>query len=281
MTSNKKITLHQESPLLDYWNKGGFTLCTEGHADIVINEQNFRLTRGSIFIVTPLVQIYHIIPSADFRAISFVNDLIVFYPIFKLIANTGIPLKVCEYPCWQLSEEEISYISHQNARISQKLQRLHEDILTDERTLLAHQIHLIRHETMLEVVGNHIRNYPAQVDNINKQEVIAYRFILSLHESYSRKRNVGWYASEANLSPGHFTTLIKAATGKTPSEWIATVTTTHAKLLLEQRDKSIKEIAAELNFPEQFTFRKYFKQYVGISPKEYRNLHAQRQYSRS
>lgn len=123
---------------------------------------------------------------------------------------------------------------------------------------------------MLEVVGNHIRNYPAQVDNISKQDTIAYRFILALHENHFRERSVSWYASEANLSPGHFTTLIKAATGKTPSVWIATVTTTYAKRLLEERDKSIKQIAAELNFPEQFTFRKYFKQHTGISPKEYR-----------
>ncbi len=53
--------------------------------------------------------------------------------------------------------------------------------------------------------------------------------------------------------------------------------TTYAKLMLEQRDKSIKQTASELNFPEQFTFRKYFKQHVGISPKEYRNSHALKQ----
>ena len=134
---------------------------------------------------------------------------------------------------------------------------------------------------MLDVVVNHIRNYPAQVDNINKQEIVAYRFIFALHENYYRKRTVSWYASEANLSSGHFTTLIKAAAGKTPSEWIATVTTTYAKLLLEQRDKSIKQIAAELNFPEQFTFRKYFKQYAGVLPKECRNIHSLKQNGRS
>lgn len=277
MMDNKDIIPQCETPLLHYWNKGGFTLCVEGEAEIVINEQNYRLTRGSVFVVTPLVQIYNLVPAADFRSISFVNDLKVFYPIFKLIADTGIPLKVREYPCWQLSEDEINYIVHQDARIRQKQERLEEeDILSDERKLLAHQIHLICHETMLEVVGNHIRDYPAQVDNINRQEVVAYRFILALHENYYRERRVSWYALDANLSPGHFTTLIKAATGKTPSEWIATVTTTHAKLLLEQHDKSIKQIASELNFPEQFTFRKYFKLYAGVSPKEYRSLHTQK-----
>lgn len=266
---------------MNYWNKGGFTLCTEGYADIVINEQKYRLTNGSIFIVTPLVQISSIAPSDDFRSISFVNDLKVFYPIFKIIADTSIPLKVREYPCWQLSKEEIAYVEAQHQRIEQKKKLLKEEPIADYCTVLSQQIHLIRHETMLDIVGNHIRNYPAQVDNINKQEIIAYRFILALHENYYRERSVSWYASESNLSSGHFTALIKAATGKTPSEWIATVTTAYAKLLLEKRDKSIKQIAAELNFPEQFTFRKYFKQHAGVAPKVYRDMHSLKQDDRS
>lgn len=260
-----------EDPILYYWNKGGFSLCTGGFADIVINEQKQRLTNGCIFIVTPLVQISEIKPSKNFSFLSFVCDLKIFYPIFRLIADTGIPLKVREYPCWQVSSSEIKYIKQQDARIRQKQERLSEDILSDERTLLNHQIHLIRQETMLEVVGNHIRNYPAHVDSISKQDIIAYRFILSLHENYSHERRVSWYAKEANLSSGHFTDLIKKATGKNPSEWIAVVTTTYAKQLLDLRGMSIKQIATELNFPEQYTFRKYFKLYTGLSPREYRS----------
>ena len=41
--------------------------------------------------------------------------------------------------------------------------------------------------------------------------------------------------------------------------------------MLDNTDLSIKEIATKLNFPTQSFFGKYFKQYVGISPKEYRN----------
>ena len=40
--------------------------------------------------------------------------------------------------------------------------------------------------------------------------------------------------------------------------------------VLTSTDLSIKEIAMEYNFPSQSFFGKYFKQYVGVSPKEYR-----------
>ncbi len=43
-----------------------------------------------------------------------------------------------------------------------------------------------------------------------------------------------------------------------------------AKYLLSQTDISVKEIAGQLGFPEQFTFREYFKRVVGVSPSEYR-----------
>ncbi|MFS6556854.1 helix-turn-helix domain-containing protein, partial [Parabacteroides distasonis] len=44
-----------------------------------------------------------------------------------------------------------------------------------------------------------------------------------------------------------------------------------ARLLLKNTTKSIKEIATELNFPNQSFLGKYFKEHVGMSPSQYRN----------
>lgn len=52
-------------------------------------------------------------------------------------------------------------------------------------------------------------------------------------------------------------------------EWINMVTINQAKNLLRQPDILVKQVAEELGFPEQFTFRKYFKTHTGISPSEY------------
>ena len=223
-----------------------------------------------MFIVTPLILIYGINQSADFERLSFVNDLKVFYPVFKLIADTGIPLKVSQSPCWQLNDEEFHFARSQHRRIEDKLKNIASGTSAEEQLMLGNLINLICVETMLEVVCNHIREFDISFESIRNSNV-AYRFILSLHEHYQSERTVSWYASRANMSTGHFSAIIREATGKSPSEWISSVTTTYAKLMLEQTDKSIKEIANELNFPEQFTFRKYFKRYAGMSPTEYRN----------
>ena len=63
---------------------------------------------------------------------------------------------------------------------------------------------------------------------------------------------------------------MKQETGYTPMEWINMVTINHAKNLLRQPNVLIKQVADELGFPEQFTFRKYFKQHTGMSPRAFR-----------
>lgn len=61
-----------------------------------------------------------------------------------------------------------------------------------------------------------------------------------------------------------------AKMASTPSEWLAAFTLGEACRLLAHTQKSVKEIAELLHFPEQFTFRKYFKTYIGVSPRAYR-----------
>jgi len=48
------------------------------------------------------------------------------------------------------------------------------------------------------------------------------------------------------------------------------VTVNQAKSLLRKPDTQVKQVADELGFPEQFTFRKYFKTHTGMSPTEFR-----------
>ena len=134
------------------------------------------------------------------------------------------------------------------------------------------RIHLVLNYANISFCGlyNHIKTFEIHFESLRNSNV-AYSFIIMLHEKYRSERSVSWYAAQAHMSTGHFSAIIRETTGQSPSEWISSVTTTYAKLLLEQTDKSIKEIANELNFPEQFTFRKYFKRYAGVSPTDYRN----------
>ena len=111
-------------------------------------------------------------------------------------------------------------------------------------------------------------------EEIEKGRDVMIKFALLLFQHFKHQRQVKFYADALNLSPNHFTRIIKNVSNRTPSEWIAVVTINQAKKLLRMSNLSIKEVAQELSFPEQYTFRKYFKLYTGISPKEFKLLHS-------
>lgn len=216
--------------------------------------------------------IYNVSKSPDFKGIHIIDEIEVFYSVIHSIIDTILHLKLRNSPCLQLVEEDIQFIIHQKELIDKKRDSLQYAIAEEESTLIRHMIHLLEQETLLEVISIYFRERIVESEPIGKNESVVYNFIYSLHMNYKNRCNVAFYAEEAKLSTGHFTSIVKQKTGKSPSEWIIAITIVNAKLLLEKSKKSIKEIASELNFPEQFTFRKYFKQYVGIPPKQYRLL---------
>lgn len=254
--------------LPDFLGKGGFILCTKGRACVRTIDRELALESRMIFITTPLIHVVTFVPSDDFECVIFLDDLKIFYPVFQTISDTGIPLAIRREPCWGIDEELFCFIVSQSRRISEKSET--EGRSEKEQRLMSRHCAMIRQETMMEVLMKHFRRPPAVSSQEDSQNVIAYQFIIRLHENYRTQRSVSWYAEQARLSAGYFAVIVRKVSGMSPSAWISTVTVTYAKMLLERTDMSIKEIAAELNFPEQFTFRKYFRQNVGIPPKEYR-----------
>ena len=269
--NNKKNNNSKEDLFLKYWNKVGCCVCTRGEADLLIDSQSHHLQRGTLYMITPLIQIQQLSPSSDFECINLMDDVKVFFPTFHQIIDSGIPLYIREHPCWQITEEDISFVQQQHLRIANKRELLAQTRQQFEKAILFQQIQLITKETVIELIFNHFHSFSFSLSQFSRQSHFIYQFIITLLNHYKTERTVNFYAEKAQLSPNHFTHVVRTATGKTPSEWITLFTITYAKYLLDKSELIIKEIAEELHFPEQFTFRKYFKKHTGMAPKEYRN----------
>jgi AraC family transcriptional activator of pobA len=72
------------------------------------------------------------------------------------------------------------------------------------------------------------------------------------------------------MSPDAFSKKIKKQFSRSPSTLINERVILEAKKLLHLTYRSIKEIALELNFDDEFYFSRYFKKNVGVSPSYYR-----------
>ncbi|MDO4165087.1 MAG: AraC family transcriptional regulator [Bacteroides sp.] len=255
---------------LECRDKAGLFLCTSGSAEALLNSQKYHLQPGMLCVLSPLITWYLLSQTEDFGGIYIVDDLSVFYAVVRSNVDTLLHLKVRNNPCVMVDEQAYEFVVERKKLLEQKQWQLENAETDEEKGLIRQMIHLYEQETMLEVFGIYFRRTKVEAKPLEKNEAIVYNFIYSLHLHFKNERSVAFYAAEAHLSTNYFTTLIKQKTELTPSEWIVAITTSHAKLQLTKTQKSIKEIAEELNFPEQFTFRKYFKQYVGMPPKEYR-----------
>lgn len=103
-----------------------------------------------------------------------------------------------------------------------------------------------------------------------RTEIIFERFMNLLSTHHAHERNVSFYAHEMNLSPNYLSGNIRSYSGRSAAEWINEYTVTEAKAMLRFSDMSVMQVSERLSFPSQSAFGKYFKQYVGVSPKEFR-----------
>jgi AraC family transcriptional activator of pobA len=83
---------------------------------------------------------------------------------------------------------------------------------------------------------------------------------------------VAFCANELNLSANYFGDLIKKETGKSAQEYIQNKVIDVAKERIFDENKSVSEVAYELGFKYPQHFTRLFKNKVGVTPNEYRNM---------
>ncbi len=88
---------------------------------------------------------------------------------------------------------------------------------------------------------------------------------------YHHPLRVTELAKLAGMSDSHFTRQFKAATGTSPIDWLRRERVNQAKRRLIESDDTIKEIARQVGYADQFFFSKDFKQMTNLTPTEFRS----------
>ena len=81
---------------------------------------------------------------------------------------------------------------------------------------------------------------------------------------------MGFYADKLCISSKYLSQIIKNVSGFSAPDIIDKYVILEAQHLLRHTDLSVKEIADQLNFPNQSFFYKYFKSHTGCTPNSYR-----------
>ena len=114
-------------------------------------------------------------------------------------------------------------------------------------------------------------------DNANKGILEKFEELLNGYFSSDQPQLIGlpsvaYFANELHLSANYFGDLIKKETGQSAKEYVQGKIIEVAKNKVFESDKTVNEIAFEMGFKYPQHFTRLFKQRVGHTPNEYRNL---------
>ena len=122
-----------------------------------------------------------------------------------------------------------------------------------------------------EIMQAYFSSRPIRPLPQERKDRIFQQFLISLHRNFRVHREVAFYAGQQCLTPRYFSTVVREKTGRSALRWITATVVAEAKKMLSDPALSVKEIADALGFPNQSFFGRYFRQYTGISPTEFRS----------
>lgn len=240
---------------------------TEGESSGLLNLQEFRIRKDSMFIFAP----NSILQAQSVEGLK-VHILAVSCDFMKRInidTKHLLPLllQFASSPCLEISHEESQALRHFISLVEQETTGTESEFSAEIiGGLIAATIYKIG-----EILQRYLAAHP-ELENPSHSRANEYftQFTRLLSEHYKQERSVGFYARQLCITPKYLTTLIKRISGRSVSEWIDNYVILEAKTLLKYSTMSIQEIAYYLNFPNQSFFGSYFKRITGMSPSQYK-----------
>lgn len=241
-------------------------LCLRGKASLSLNNNSYEIGRNDLMICHPQTLLKHGMIGDDFECCGFCLSPEYAKRIFVMSSSSNnwySRLYLEQHPIISLNEEEsqlfCQYYKLLNSKLTGTPHRHQKELIN---VLL--QAFIYEFQDSME---KYIHLKPVAFNSSNN---LFNAFIDLLISSYPKERSVSYYANRLFVTSKYLSAVCKENSGETASDLITCYVMKDIVCLLKSPDKSIKEIANELNFATLSFFGKYVKRNLGLSPKEYR-----------
>jgi AraC-like DNA-binding protein len=257
----KKIQFPKDSRRMSFILMG---LCTNGQVEYNMDTKKQVLKPGQVILVSERHVIDGYNASPDFEGICFMISVPFYNEIMRNVSDvSAMYLFAHNHPIFELEPHDQQtfkdYFQVVKSKIVENDNRFRRDLV---RTLIL---------AMFYDLSNVIyRFHQIQEGRITRADIIFTQFIKLVEENCRTERRVSWYAHELCITPKYLSEMVKHVSKRTPNSWIDAYVTLELRVILKNSTKSIKEIAKEMNFPNQSFLGKYFKEHVGMSPSKFR-----------
>lgn len=256
-------------------NSTGLFICTGGTVDASIGNINYHVKKNDsiTFLPTGYIHLHQV--SKDFKGMVLHSNTDFFMREANAIMDVKTQLYMMNHLQMSLTDDEAANIIKMMNSIHQRIElESANDISDARRNILTKLIKCLAETLGLEIINIFVSRHDLKEPELDHNDEVLRKFIISLNEHFRTERSVGFYAAQQYLSYGYFSKIVRDKSGLSAKEWIVRYVINDAKEKLEHTRMSVKEIADNLGFPNQSFFGKYFKQYVGVPPKDYRLMAA-------
>ncbi len=191
-------------------------------------------------------------------------DIIFFKPHFFLENQTNV-FFLAQYDFFENHHSHLSQLAKTDEN---KFERIFNLIKEASENRYKNQASILR--SYLYILIYEIDAIQEQKSIIETHNPLFEQFKELLFKDFLNFRTVQHYADKLNVSRKYLSEVIKKHSGKTASDWISEMVILEAKVLLRHKKMSINQISDLLHFTDQSAFGRFFKNYEGISPLEYR-----------
>lgn len=153
------------------------------------------------------------------------------------------------------------------SRIDHSIRNIIEEI-TNEQSKDRHVLRALLYEILMLLNREYLKTC------IINQEILQNRhvdnFIQLVDSEFYIHHDTKFYANKLCLTPNYLNQIVKAQIGTSPKRYIQNKIIQETQRLLSYTNKSISEIAKELNFENSSYFIRLFRKQVNLTPLQYR-----------
>lgn len=241
--------------------------CREGSLRINLNGKEQQLNSMEALVCLPSTLLSNAVKSPDFKGgMVFISKHLLrtstssaYDQLSKFFYLKENPIISLNEACIQTSQMYLNIILE---KIRQKDAPYQKEIINS--LMRAYLFELL---SCTDLNTSPDEEYPR---SFSQGERLVKDFLQMLGSDEVKQRFVTDYASRLCVTPKYLSAVCKNVTGKTASHWIDEFVVLEARHLLLNTDKTIKEIAQQLGFPNLSFFGKYIKAQLGTSPTNFR-----------
>lgn len=242
-------------------------LCEEGELHLRLNLEDYVIRKHQMACVIPGTVCESMSTTADIQlaAIMVSSQMYQLFPLGEMMSSlqgmSFVKPVICDLTPEQFSYLIDIYLLMRRTLVLQGLEN-REGVLRG---------HFLAFSTLATDILRST-NFQQPAVKLSRADEIYSQFIHDVRNHFRQHRDVLFYAGQQFVSPKYFGQVIIQASGKHPADIIRENVILEAKVLLRSRKHSVAEVASLLNFSDQSSFGKYFKQAVGCSPRNYTEL---------